>query len=648
MSDLTPEQAKAAQSAADLKIKEAQEDLIRTQIKEMTGKISREDKEAQLPFWRKPGAVNTGLSVFAAIIAAYGGVMSHKTAEQAQEADARAQAANSAIEAAKIDLETTKQAIDASESKLKNVAQVIANQTATQEGSYRYVKEIMDRMQRMELLHEKIQKGEKSLEMRTILPSLKIITEASTSKNRESAEATRGFILVKLALLMGQHHEAAGLDPTLDHVNEWKKFAATDTDATRATAIMALSTIGRLAIAENEEPLFKKVVDAIRKIDFMVFKKEKDNLLHLNEIANAKFALYEYGRLAYRPGLSPLVSFISDWKESEESNTVMGWENSLDEAMKLNAELTKQIGKDPTQKTPRTDAVSIETQRLANSVKKESKLADYVKTFASKTPETGNKSATEAKEEAARELAILGTSAVTPLAEKLSMATDSQLRLEILNILRQMPQPLLMEGKAVDLVIQRLGDSDKNVRIAAAEFLMGCWHTETVNLIYVKLSSKVETILLEPSNESKVIPVPADAGIDPKFVNGDNTAVENGLFVHHGGLIIGTWARTLRDTIEGPKSEQNPGGAMNAIALAKVTAWRDTLKGKSSSPGGSTSDVPKKTSQASAPGKWDATVKMFDDLITRAVTRRDLLAKQRELAKLEKIAADDAANATQK
>jgi hypothetical protein len=634
MSDPTPEQLDVLHKEADLRIKEKQEALLQQQLAESKAKM----QEAQLPSWKRQGSFNTGLSVFAAVVTACGGIMSaimksqvDKSAQSIEVTKTKLEEGRLQIDASRRDMEQVRVTIDESrrdmeqvrlqidksKAEVKNAGHSIANQTATQEGSYRYVKEIMDRIQRMEQLHEKIQKGGKSLEMRTILPSLKIITEASTSNTRESAAATRGFILVKLALLMGQHHEAAGLDSKLDYLDEWIKFAATDTDATRATAIMALSTIGRLAIAENKEELFEKVINAIQKIESIVFRKEKDNLLYLNEIANAKFALCDYGRFGYRIGIDPLVSPISGWKCSE---TVAKWEGALVDAVKLNEELRNEINNDASQDSMRAKAVCIETQRLANGAKREDVNSLLPKDAKALNPQNSI------------QLAIQGASVVAPLSEKLIEATDSALRLEILNIFRKMPQPLLMEDKAVGIVIGQLVNSDKAVRIAAAEFLMGCWHPQTVNLIYGRLAPKVDAIMQAPLDKSKVIPVPKDPKIDPDFTNSKTrSAVEDGLFVHYGGLIIGTWARTLRDTIPGPKSDKDPGRPMNAAALAKVTQWRDRLDNNDYN-----------TSR----DNWEVTISLLNSLITLEATRKDMLVKEKELAELAERAVEKAVPAS--
>ena len=439
---------------------------------------------------------------------------------------------------------------------------------------------------------------------RAILPVLDIIAQASSDLTGHSSADARAVLPLYMALILGEPGAAAGMDPDLKKLKWWLAMASVDDkDATRVTAVQALSGICRSALINQQlDVVFCGVKAMVQLVDLI---SDDDSLEAKNlrtKALNAKLmlarSLKNHPEWLKTAGLSkePLVSDNLDYLRSVilESLPVADSTEQLRLAEKnLSAEVNA-LEDAPPATAPATEVIVDSKRTLAttqtvfatarkelfagemgvttaagdNSDPTSRKIEELLKLLSSPKPPE--------RQKAGADLALLGQEAVKRLLSELKVRPnnnseeDKTVRLGVATALSQMRQPITLDADDAASFVALLDFTDKEPRKAASDFLMDLWDGPSISYAFAELN--------------KVF-VP-------------NAAKEN--TIYNAALIVGTWARNLKSGIHGPNATDPP---MRDVALEKAKEWRNLL-------------------ESSDRDRWKATIRLLNDLISRAEKQR--------------------------
>ena len=500
----------------------------------------------------------------------------------------------------------------------------------TEDASYRFAKEFMERLVGLKSVDK---------EPQMITSALEIIAQASGDKDGKSSAALRAALPIKLALLRGDAGSVATMDPTLKHAGIWLQLARfDDDDLPRTTAIRALCMIARVAAGRKDNELAAKCVvhaDELRRLleeERLRRMQERDDRVRPLEITSPKMdrtiatdrrEKARQARLEAFAQMMMLRNYLEDdlgWKEPAESATNESPE-SPEHAMRLLGlvlvdlfDSEKQLAggtkksrdlaasgtpspdraPSPSQASstlpPPVEAPVQQTLALVSDLraKEETRQAalapteDEEKARIDRLIEQLKDPLADRRRAARASLALIGNSAVDKLLAAVTSDVEPdaerryKLRLGVATALRLMKQPIFVKAEGTPALMILLESSDRETRIAAADFVMDLWDGESVRRIFAELAKLFQNL--------------PDPGKDRNKARA----------VYNAALIVSTLARTLHDSIQPPTGSTEK--TMRAHALQTAIGWRKKL-----------TDSPQRA-------QWGDTLGILNLLIPRAQT----------------------------
>ena len=343
---------------------------------------------------------------------------------------------------------------------------------------------------------------ENAKHVQALLSILNIIAQSSASRNGESDAKARAIMPLQLALLMGQPGGVAAMDVDYKYMNDWVAMAMSDdSNATRVTAIQALTGICRKALREGRLEVLSNGVQAVNQLFALI--PEDQTVLRVPAIA----------------ARSQLVSFIT--KETQlldgaklpdgdrrnadmvrsEIRHAFPDANAVAQETKSNLQATYAKLEDSTKPIDLQQVANVKNglaqldaalktasqvtvekaaeTAIANSPKGQNPPgSDPTAAAVSKIiPDLGSEIA-DKRHKARSDLALFGQSAVKPLlreVEKRASAnsdTDDRIRLGVAVALQSMRQPIVLDSSDAYWVVSLLRSSNNETRYATVEFLM--------------------------------------------------------------------------------------------------------------------------------------------------------------------------------
>ena len=471
--------------------------------------------------------------------------------------------------------------------------QQLEQRSKVEEPSYKFATEFLNRVG-----SGSGEDSARSPNFRAILPVLDIIAQASSDSTGHSSADARAVLPLYMALILGEPGAAAGMDPNLRKLKWWLSMASVDdSDATRVTAVQALSGICRSALINGQlDVVFCGVNAMVQLLDLI---SDDDSLESKNlrtKALNAKFMLARYlknhpellerARLSKEPLLSAELSGNPQFLRSaiEKYLPLFDSKEELRLAEKNLSTKVNALEDVPPRTAPPSGVIADSKRTLAatetvfataarevggeNSDLISWKIDQLIKSLASQD--------TLERQKASSDLALLRQEAVKPLLSELKVRADKnseddqRVRLGLATALSQMRQPIILDADDAASVVALLDFTDKEPRKAAADFLMDLWDGPSISYVFAEL-------------QKVFVPNSAKA----------NT-------IYNAALIVGTWARNLKSGIKGPDAT---GAPMRDVALQKAKDWCSVL-------------------ESSDPEQWKTTIGLLNDLISRAEKKR--------------------------
>jgi hypothetical protein len=415
--------------------------------------------------------------------------------------------------------------------------------------------------------------------------ALNIIAQASSSKGGQSDVAARAELPIHVALLYGDAGSIAVLDRELMQSDRWVEFASADPDnSTRLTAIKALDSLCRRALSDGNLSRVEACIKSIDRLLDLINEDESTEALQLHTVAlsvKTKLGLYLQNknadldaattlaqgetrdaasiRLAIRKEMFHLTDTVTALQDSLyklRSSENQPAQQSSGAAAATVADTSAQQRKASVQQTiavsnEALSAVAHSVSAPAQPTTQAAVTIGDIPTLIADLANPDDTPAAEAKRKKARsELALRGQDAIKPLFGELMKRQgkngkdDLNMRRGAAIALSRMQQPIALEEEQSNLIVGLLGASDKETRLAAADFLMNLEDRATVLYAY----------------DSLVV------------LTKDRRRPENGTAVKNAAAVLGTWVRVLppdllasdeatpmqawcRKTVEGLKTE---------------------------------------------------------------------------------------------
>lgn len=178
------------------------------------------------------------------------------------------------------------------------------------------------------------------------------------------------------------------------------------------------------------------------------------------------------------------------------------------------------------------------------------------------------------------QVADIGQPAVRPLVAELiqrsgkNSPADDNVRLAAAGALAKMKQPIVLTTDEAKAVVTLIQVSDAQTRLAAAEFLMNLEDQQTIHYAFREL----QQIARNPGNPDDKI---------------------QGAAVYNTAVVLGTWARNLKEGIKAPADAGGPNTTMARAALQEAKQLDELLKKRGAA-------------------KWKHTISDLEDLIKKA------------------------------
>lgn len=394
-----------------------------------------------------------------------------------------------------------------------------------------------------------------------VIDLLDIITESNVSETGKLSDTDRRLLMpLRIALVTGNAEILSHIGSDKLKRNLWINFAELSGSAkVKLTAVRALENLGRYGGKEGQNSDLLFSINSILTLS-------RD----LSSLENKSITIQALVRLVDIMDYESMRYIISSSKN--DSMTMAKVYKFLFEE-RSNLEDAKSSAENQTRDSLQTmiDRTDEATDKLADLLDFKIEEATMTRTKSLDEPAVSyadqidqlNSNISDKRESARVILASLGEKAVKPLVARLrnnNLADNYTLRLGVAKALSLMKQPVsIHDPEDVSLIVDLIGDSKKDVRLIASEFVMKLTDQKTVDLFYDELKERIR----EKSNGNEV---------------------------YNAAVILGTWLRVL--------PTERPSKAELKTYLEKM-----------------------KTDLGKEPGRWTRTIAVIDELLGKAEVR---------------------------
>ncbi len=394
-----------------------------------------------------------------------------------------------------------------------------------------------------------------------VIDLLDIITESNISKTGELSDTDRRLLMpLRIALVTGNAEILSHIGADKSKRELWVKFAKHSGSAkVKLTAIQALENLGRYGGKEGQNSDLLFSIDRILTLSRDLSSLE--NILITTQALVRLVDIMDYETMRFiissSKNDSMIVAKIYEFLFEQRSNLELA-KNSAESQIKNSLQAIVDNTDEATDKLADLLDFKIEEATMT----KTKSIDELAVSYADQIDQL-NSNISDKRASARIKLASLGENAVKPLVASLrnDNLTDSYtLRLGVAKALSLMKQPVAIhDPDDVSSIVDLIGDSRKDIRLIASEFLMKLTDQTTVDLVYAELKERIQ----EKSNGNEV---------------------------YNAAVILGTWLRVL-PTDRPPKAE--------------LKTYLEKMK----------------TDLGKEPGRWTRTIAVINELLGKVEVR---------------------------